>query len=82
MTHFNIQNEMTRLGKYNDKKGKEERDEQMKDNPYPYVVDSLLLITKVIENHTEQLAKNEKQLVKIEERLASIEKHLRRSSLK
>lgn len=75
MTHFDIQKEMTRLGKYNDKKGKEERDEQMKDNPYPYVVDSLLLITKAIENHTEQL-------VKIEERLASIEKHLRRSSLK
>ena len=75
MKHTDIQKEITKLGNCTDENDRNQRDKKIKDNPYPYVIDSLLLITKAIENHTEQL-------VNIEARLASIEKHLRRSSLR
>ena len=75
MKHTDIQKELTKLGNCTDENDRNQRDKKIKDNPHPYVIDSLLLITKAIENHTEQL-------VNIEARLASIEKHLRRSTLR
>lgn len=78
MGSYAIRKELTRLGKYNSSTEKKQRDAEMTDNPYPYIVDSLLLITQAIEEHTEQLASNENQLIDIAERLAGLEQCLKR----